>query len=42
MFKTIERLYNQNKNIDIVTNAVKKGWITPEQFGMITGMEYVG
>lgn len=40
MFETIKRLYAKTKNKHIVSNAVKKGWITAEQYKEITGDEY--
>ena len=40
MFETIKRLYTKTKNESIVANAVKKGWITEEQYKEITGNDY--
>lgn len=40
MFETIKRLYTKTRNMSVVTNAVLKGWITPEQFRQITGKDY--
>lgn len=41
MFDRIKRLYDEGKlNIDGVRNAVKRGWITAEQFKEITGEDY--
>lgn len=40
MYNTIERLYSKTKNKSVVANAVKKGWITPEQYKLITGDDY--
>ena len=40
MFETIKRLYAKTGNKTIVANAVKKGWITEEQFNEITGNNY--
>lgn len=37
MFNTIKRLYAKNKDKTIVANAVKKGWITTDQYEDITG-----
>ena len=37
MFKTIERLFKKNGDKTIVANAVKKGWITAEDYKTITG-----
>jgi len=31
MYETLKRLYNSTKNETLLTNAVKKGWITEEQ-----------
>ena len=40
MFETIKRLYAKTGDKAIVANAVKKGWITEEQFNEITGNNY--
>ena len=40
MFETIKRLYTKTGNVTLVENAVKKGWITEEQFKEITGNNY--
>lgn len=32
MFATIKRLYNKTKNLALVNNALKKGWINKEQY----------
>ena len=40
MYNTIERLYSKTKNKSVVANAVKKIWITPEQYKLITGEDY--
>ena len=40
MFETIKRLYTKTGNVALVENAVKKGWITEEQFKEITGKDY--
>ena len=40
MFETIKRLYVNTKNKTLVANAVKKGWITEEQYQEITGEVY--
>ena len=40
MYATIKRLYSKTKNKDIVANAVKKGWITVEQYKELTGEDY--
>ena len=40
MFETIKRLYATTGDKTIVANAVKKGWITEEQFKEITGNNY--
>ena len=37
MFETIKRLYAKTGDKGIVENAVKKGWITAEQYKQITG-----
>jgi hypothetical protein len=41
MFETIKRLYAKTGDKTIVANAVKKNWITPEQYKQITGTEYI-
>lgn len=40
MFNTIKRLYAKTGDKEVVANAVKKGWITKEQFKEITGDDY--
>ena len=40
MFETIKRLYSKTGNVTLVENAVKKGWITEEQYKEITGEDY--
>lgn len=40
MYQTIKRLFDRTHNIDIVRNAVKKGWITEEQYMELTGEKY--
>ena len=40
MFETIKRLYAKTGNAAIAANAVKKGWITQEQYREITGEAY--
>lgn len=40
MFETIKRLYAKTGNKNMVKNAVKKGWITAEQYEEITGEVY--
>lgn len=40
MFETIKRLYAKTNNDSLVRNAVKKGWITAEQYKEITGKSY--
>ena len=40
MFETSKRLYAKTGNVTLVENAVKKGWITKEQFKEITGKNY--
>jgi len=37
MFETIKRLYAKTGDKTLVENAVKKGWITAEQYEQITG-----
>ena len=40
MFDTIKRLYAKTGDKNMVKNAVKKGWITEEQYKEITGNDY--
>ena len=40
MFDTIKRIYAKTGNKSIVANAVKKGWITEEQYTEITSDAY--
>ena len=40
MFETIKRLYEKTGDKTLVANAVKKGWITKEQYKEITGKAY--
>lgn len=42
MYMTIKRIYERTGNVVYVQNAVKKGWITKEQFKAITGSDYPG
>ena len=37
MHNTIKRLYANTGDKELVANAVKKGWITSEQYKQITG-----
>lgn len=40
MFETVKRLYAKTGDKTLVANAVKKGWITKEQYTEITGDVY--
>lgn len=40
MFETIKRLYAKTANKTLVANAVKKGWITEDQYAQIVGEPY--
>ena len=40
MYETIKRLYTKTGDKTVVENAMKKGWITPEQYAAITGEAY--
>lgn len=40
MFETIKRLYAKTGDKALVANAVKKGWITEDQYQEITGEVY--
>lgn len=40
MFATIKRLYAKTGDKAVVENAVKKGWITEEQYKLIVGEDY--
>ena len=42
MFETIKRLYSKSGDSVIVSNAVKKWWITAEQYEEITGDKHTG
>ena len=42
MFDTIKRLYAKSGDKTVVGNAVNKGWITSEQYEIITGEIYPG
>ena len=37
MYDTIERLYARTGNVDVVSRAVKKGWITQDEGKRIVG-----
>ena len=41
MFNTIKRLYTKTQDKTLVENAVKKGWITAEQYEEIIGEAYI-
>ena len=41
MYKTLKRLYEEGRATNhMLVNAVKKGWITEEQYKEITGLDY--
>lgn len=41
MFETVKRIYDKTRNKTYVRNAVaRKGWITAEQYRLITGEAY--
>lgn len=40
MYETIKRIYAKTGDEAYVANAVKKGWITKEQYKEITGNDY--
>lgn len=40
MFDAVTRLYVKMKNKTLVVNAVKKGWLTAEDYQLIVGEEY--
>lgn len=40
MFETIKRLYAKTSDKTLIENAVKKGWITKEQYKDIVGKDY--
>lgn len=42
MFKTIQRLYESTKNKTIVANAVKRNYISAEDYERIVGEVYEG
>ena len=39
MFETIKRLYAKTGDEAVVANAVKRGWITEDQYNEIVGKE---
>lgn len=41
MYATIKRLYAKTGDKTLVVNAVKKGWITEDQYKEITGEVYI-
>lgn len=41
MYQTIKRLFEKTRDTLIVRNAVKKGWLTIEQYTEITGEQMV-
>lgn len=42
MYERIKRLYEEGKiDKNGVANAVKNGWITPEEYKKITGEDYI-
>lgn len=40
MYEIIKRIYAKTGDKTLVANAVKKGWITEEQYQQITGEVY--
>ena len=40
MFETIKRLYRKTNEESIVANALRKGWITVEQYREIVGRSF--
>ena len=40
MLARIKALYAKTKNKEVVANAVKKGYITAEDYALIVGEEY--
>lgn len=40
MFNTMKRLWDKTKDATVIANAVKKGYITPEQYELIVGEKY--
>ena len=40
MYDSVKRLYEKYGNKIIVKNAVLKGWLTVEDYKLITGEEY--
>lgn len=41
MFSAVSRLFESKKDKTLVANAVKKAWITAEEYKLIVGEEYV-
>ena len=42
MFRTIQRLYEKTKNKEVVVNAVKRNYISIDDYVKIVGEVYVG
>lgn len=41
MIDALIRIYNKTNNKNLIKAAVVKGWITTEEYKMITGEDYV-
>ena len=41
MIDALIRIYNKTNNKNLIKAAVIKGWITPEEYKLITGEDYV-
>ena len=41
MVYTLKRIYKEYQNKSMIANAVKRGWITAEDYNEIVGEEYV-
>lgn len=40
MIRTLKRIYAETGNVDYLKAAVKKRWITAEEYKEITGQDY--
>lgn len=41
MYQTIVRLYAKTKSKEVVANAVKRGYITEDEYFSIVGEQYI-
>lgn len=40
MIRTLKRIYKETGNVSYIEAAIKKKWITADEFREITGKEY--